>query len=145
MADTFTKEQRSEIMRKVKSNRNKSTELKLIQFFKSHSITGWRRTFKLFGKPDFVFPKQRVVIFVDGCFWHGHNCRNTKPKDNQDYWQQKIERNKSRDKEVTKILTDKNWSVIRLWECELKDKRKLINRLKRKAVCALQGVWQNTG
>lgn len=145
MADTFTKEQRSEIMRKVKSNRNKSTELKLIQFFKANKITGWRRTFKLFGKPDFIFPKQRVVIFVDGCFWHGHNCRNTKPKDNQDYWQQKIERNKRRDKEVTKILTDKNWSVIRLWECELKDEKKLINRLKQKAVCALQGVWQNTG
>lgn len=136
MADTFTKEQRSEIMRKVKSNRNKSTELKLIQFFKTHKIIGWRRTFKLFGKPDFVFPKQRVAIFVDGCFWHGHNCRNTKPKDNHEYWQQKIERNKRRDKEVTQVLTDKNWSVIRLWECDLKDETKLTSKLKDKAVCA---------
>lgn len=136
MADTFTKEQRSEIMRKVKSDRNKSTELKLIQFFKTNKITGWRRSFKLFGKPDFVFPKQRVAIFVDGCFWHGHNCRNTKPKDNQEYWQQKIERNKRRDKKVIHILTDKNWDVIRLWECDLKDETKLINKLKDKAVCA---------
>lgn len=129
MADTFTKEQRSEIMRKVKSNRNKSTELKLIHFFKTHKITGWRRAFKLFGKPDFVFPKQRVAIFVDGCFWHGHNCRNTKPKDNKDYWQQKIERNRKRDSEVTQVLADKRWSVIRLWECDLKNETKLITRI----------------
>lgn len=129
MPDTFTREQRSEIMRKVKSTRNKSTELKLIQIFKVHKITGWRRTFRLFGKPDFVFPKQRVVVFVDGCFWHGHDCRNTKPKENQEYWQRKIERNNKRDSEVTKTLIDKNWCVIRLWECELKDEAKIINKL----------------
>ena len=129
MPDTFTKEQRSEIMRKVKSNRNKSTELKLIQFFKSHSIIGWRRNFKLFGKPDFVFPKQRIVIFVDGCFWHGHNCRNTKPKDNEDYWTNKIERNIQRDKLVSEKLTTKKWNVIRFWECELKNDSLIIERL----------------
>ena len=121
MADTFTKTERSEIMRKVKSNRNKSTELKLIQFFKENAIKGWRRNFKLFGKPDFVFPKQRLAIFLDGCFWHGHNCRNTKPKDNAEYWQTKIARNQQRDKNVTETLTNKNWKVVRIWECELKD------------------------
>jgi DNA mismatch endonuclease (patch repair protein) len=135
MADTFTKEQRSEIMRKIKSKQNKSTELKLIQFFKTYKIIGWRRNFKLFGKPDFVFPKERVVIFVDGCFWHGHDCRNTKPKDNQEYWRQKIEQNKKRDKKVIQTLISKNWDVIRLWECELKDKTKLITQLKEKAIC----------
>jgi DNA mismatch endonuclease (patch repair protein) len=127
MADTFSKEQRSEIMRKVKSNRNKSTELKLIQIFKAHKITGWRRNFKLFGKPDFVFPKRRLVIFVDGCFWHGHDCRNTKPKDNQAYWQKKIERNQKRDLEVTQVLSQKNWKVVRIWECKLKDPTQIIN------------------
>ena len=121
MADTFTKTERSEIMRKVKSNRNKSTELKLIQFFKENAIKGWRRNFKLFGKPDFVFPKQRLAIFLDGCFWHGHNCRNTKPKDNAEYWQTKIARNQQRDKNLTETLTNKNWKVVRIWECELKD------------------------
>ncbi len=121
MADTFTKTERSEIMRKVKSNRNKSTELKLIQFFKENAIKGWRRNFKLFGKPDFVFPKQRLAIFLDGCFWHGRNCRNTKPKDNAEYWQTKIARNQQRDKNVTETLTNKNWKVVRIWECELKD------------------------
>ncbi|MEO6453758.1 MAG: very short patch repair endonuclease, partial [Ginsengibacter sp.] len=121
MADTFTKDQRSEMMRKVKSNRNKSTELKLIQFFNDNKIKGWRRNSKLFGKPDFIFPKSKKVIFVDGCFWHGHNCRNTIPKDNADYWQKKILRNKNRDKEVTKTLASKGWTVIRIRECKLKN------------------------
>lgn len=134
MADTFSKEQRSEIMRKVKSNGNKSTELKLLQIFKTHKIIGWRRTYKLFGKPDFVFRKQRVALFVDGCFWHGHDCRNTKPKDNQTYWQKKIERNKKRDEEVTQKLTAKKWNVLRIWECELKDPLGVVNRLRAKNV-----------
>jgi DNA mismatch endonuclease (patch repair protein) len=129
MADTFSVEKRSEIMRKVKSNRNKSTELRLIQFFKENRICGWRRNFKLYGKPDFVFPKQRLAIFVDGCFWHGHNCRNTKPKDNADYWESKINRNKNRDVHVTETLTNKNWTVIRIWECELKNTTRLIDKL----------------
>jgi len=120
MADTFTREERSEIMRKVKSNRNKSTELKLIKFFKEKKIKGWRRNYKLFGKPDFVFQKFKTAIFLDGCFWHGHDCRNTKPKDNQEYWVKKISRNKSRDATVTEELTIKNWIVIRIWECDLK-------------------------
>ena len=85
MADTFSKEKRSQIMRQVKSSRNKSTEIKLIDFFKRYSIKGWRRNYKLFGKPDFVFLKSKKAIFVDGCFWHGHDCRNTKPKDNKEY------------------------------------------------------------
>lgn len=121
MADNFSKEKRSEIMRKVKSTRNKSTELKLITFFKNNNIKGWRRGFPLFGKPDFVFQKARTAIFLDGCFWHGHTCRNTIPKDNKEYWNNKINRNKARDYLVLNILTEKNWKVIRIWECELKD------------------------
>lgn len=135
MADTFTKEKRSQIMRQVKSSRNKSTELKLIQFFKDNSIKGWRRNFKLFGKPDFVFPLTKKVVFVDGCFWHGHNCRNTTPKDNEIYWQQKISRNKKRDKIVTTTLTTKGWTAIRIWECQLSDKKALTVKFTQ---CALQ-------
>lgn len=129
MADTFSKEQRSDIMRKVKSNHNKSTELKLIKFFKSNHITGWRRNYKLYGKPDFVFPKERVVLFLDGCFWHGHECRNTTPKDNEEYWHNKIYRNKLRDIEVTATLSNKKWKVLRIWECQLKDQAHLGNIL----------------
>ena len=122
MADVFTTEQRSQVMRQVKSSRNKSTEIKLIGFFKANHITGWRRNFKLFGKPDFVFPKTKQAVFVDGCFWHGHDCRNTKPKDNKNYWTQKIKRNKQRDKEVTKHLKQNGWTVTRFWECQLNPK-----------------------
>jgi DNA mismatch endonuclease (patch repair protein) len=126
MTDIFTKEKRSKIMRKVKSNRNKSTELKLVDFFKKYKITGWRRNYKLKGNPDFVFPKKRIAVFTDGCFWHGHDCRNLKPDSNKDYWNEKIDKNKKRDKKVTKYLTEKNWEVIRIWECEM-DEENLIH------------------
>lgn len=121
MTDTFSKEQRSDIMRKIRSKHNKSTELRLIKFLKDNKITGWRRNYKLYGKPDFVFPKERVIVFLDGCFWHGHDCRNTTPKDNEEFWRNKIARNKLRDTEVTSNLTEKKWKVIRIWECKLKD------------------------
>jgi DNA mismatch endonuclease (patch repair protein) len=129
MADVFTKEQRSLVMRQVKSSRNKSTELKLIKYLRANQITGWRRNYALLGKPDFTFPKIKVTIFVDGCFWHGHNCRNTTPKDNADYWSKKVERNKNRDNEVTKALVKKGWIVIRIWECELKNEELMEEKL----------------
>ena len=132
MADVFSKEQRSQVMRQVKSSRNKSTELKLIDFFKEHKISGWRRNYNLYGKPDFTFPNLKTVVFVDGCFWHGHDCRNTKPQENKSYWIKKIERNKLRDKQVNNTLKQKSWTVIRLWECELKDEKLITKRLKKK-------------
>lgn len=121
MADSFSKDKRSEIMRAVKSHGNISTELKLIQIFKKFGIRGWRRNYKLTGNPDFVCPKQRVAIFADGCFWHGHGCRNIKPKAHANYWQNKIQRNKERDVYITNLLQEKSWQVVRLWECEIKD------------------------
>jgi len=130
MADTFTKDQRSNIMRQVKSSRNQSTEIRLLQYFKDLSIIGWRRNYKIFGKPDIIFRKERIAIFIDGCFWHGHDCRNTKPKDNQEYWIQKINHNIQRDKIVNEHLTKHGWTVIRLWECELKNRETIIERLK---------------
>jgi DNA mismatch endonuclease (patch repair protein) len=121
MTDVVSKKQRSKIMRSVKSRGNRSTELKLAQLFKERGVKGWRRNYKLIGNPDFVFPKARVVVFADGCFWHGHNCRNTTPAANANYWQNKIQRNKERDQEVTETLKRKNWFVIRIWECEIKE------------------------
>jgi DNA mismatch endonuclease (patch repair protein) len=120
MADFFTPEKRSEIMRQVKSKRNKSTEMRLIAFFKTNGIKGWRRNYHLAGKPDFVFPKLKIAIFADGCFWHGHDCRNTRPEQNKEYWAKKRERNVMRDQEVTDALTRKGWNVLRIWECEIK-------------------------
>lgn len=106
-------------MRAVKSKGNRSTEQKLVDFFKLYSIKGWRRNFSLLGKPDFVFPTSKVAVFVDGCFWHGHDCRNTKPKQNAKYWQTKIRKNRARDRFVTKTLIRQGWSVRRIWECKL--------------------------
>jgi len=120
MSDTFSQDKRSDIMRRVKSTKNKSTELKLVTYFKTASIKGWRRNYKIYGNPDFVFPKLKIAIFADGCFWHGHDCRNTRPEQNKVYWTAKRERNIRRDAEVTKNLIEKGWEVIRLWECEIK-------------------------
>ena len=120
MADVFDKQKRSDIMSKVRSKGNKSTELRLIKLFNANQIIGWRRNYPVRGKPDFVFIKQRVAIFIDGCFWHGHDCRNTRPSDNAEYWQNKRERNMKRDKIITELFEQRGWRVLRIWECELK-------------------------
>ena len=111
-------------MKAIKSKNTKTTELKMIQIFKELKISGWRRTYPLIGKPDFVFPKKRIVVFVDGCFWHGNDCRNVTPKENSDFWDKKRDYNRVHDKEVTKTLIAKGWNVIRIWECELKKKNR---------------------
>lgn len=124
MSDVFSKEKRSEVMKAVKSKNAKTTELKLIKIFKELHITGWRRTYPLKGKPDFVFPKKRIVVFVDGCFWHGHGCRNVTPQSNNEFWDRKRDYNKKHDEIVTNYLLEKHWKVIRVWECELKNKNR---------------------
>lgn len=126
MSDIFTREKRTEIMKSIKSSNAKTTELKMISIFKELNISGWRRTYPLVGKPDFVFPKKRIVVFVDGCFWHGHDCRNVTPSENSEYWSAKRVYNKQHDSTVTETLEQKKWTVIRIWECELKKKNREI-------------------
>ena len=126
MADVFDKDKRSTIMQKVRSKGNKSTELKLIEIFREMGITGWKRNYPVKGHPDFVFLKKRVAVFVDGCFWHGHDCRNTRPADNQEYWQKKRERNIRHDKEITELFESRGWRVLRIWECEFKVKNRQV-------------------
>ena len=96
----------------------------MAEIFKELHIIAWRRTYPLIGKPDFVFPKKRIVIVVDGCFWHGNDCRNVMSSDNAEFWEAKRLYNKKHDKEVTQTLVQKNWTVIRIWECELKKKNR---------------------
>ena len=131
MSDVFDKEKRSEIMRSVKSRNTKSTELAMIKLLEDNHITGWRRTYQVKGHPDFVFLDKRIAIFVDGCFWHGHDCRNTRPDEHSEYWQKKRNRNIQRDKEITERFEKRGWTVIRIWECELKKKNRdlVIERL----------------
>ena len=124
MSDVFDTSKRSQIMKRVKFKNNKSTELKLIQIFKDNHITGWKRNYPVKGHPDFVFLDKRIAVFVDGCFWHGHDCRNTRPSDNAEYWNKKRERNIQHDKEITELFEQRGWIVLRIWECELKGKNR---------------------
>ena len=141
MSDTVSKKKRSEIMKANKPKGNKSTELKLIQLFMQLGLKGWKRNYNIAGSiPDFVFLKKRIAIFSDGCFWHGHNCRNLIPKQNSEYWQKKIENNRIRDKQINERLERKGWKVIRIWECEIKEKNK--ERLKNKII--LNEKWGQT-
>jgi len=132
MADVFDKAMRSSVMSKVRSSGNKSTELRLIKLFKTARLTGWLRNYPVKEKPDFVFLKSRVAVFADGCFWHGHDCRNTRPNANSEYWARKRERNIQRDIKVAEILKTRGWAVLRIWECELKkaDEKVTIERIK---------------
>ncbi len=107
-------------MKKVKSNGNKSTEQKLIDIFKQNGIKGWRRNYLVKGKPDFVFPNRKIAIFADGCFWHGHHCRNITPKQNTEYWDKKQQQNIDRDKHINELFANRRWAVLRFWECDIK-------------------------
>lgn len=85
------------------------------------------------GKPDLVFSSRKAIIFVDGCYWHGHDCKRgaRTPKTNVDYWRAKIGRNMARDAANIVALEARGWRVLTLWECELKDVDDLARRLQR--------------
>ena len=106
-------------MSRIRSCGNRDTELALMNLLRGHRITGWRRKQAVFGKPDFVFYKARVVVFVDGCFWHGCPRHATKPKTHRTYWRRKFQRNRQRDRQVTRHLREDGWRVVRIWECSL--------------------------
>jgi DNA mismatch endonuclease Vsr len=93
-------------------------------------IVGWRRGIKLPGKPDFVFRRARVVVFVDGDFWHGNPRCYRLPKSNVEYWKKKIEGNRARDKEITRTLKRLGWRVIRIWESALGDEEAVAARIR---------------
>ena len=133
MADVFTKAKRSEVMSRIRSRRNKETEEALAKLLRQHRIKGWRRHQPVFGKPDFIFQKSRLAVFVDGCFWHGCPKHGTKPKSNRAYWHDKLSRNKSRDKAVNRELRKLGWQVLRVWQHELehKNESRLLRRLER--------------
>jgi DNA mismatch endonuclease (patch repair protein) len=90
--------------------------LRLIAIFRAHGITGWRRHRPLFGKPDFIFPQQRLAVFVDGCFWHGCPRCYARPKSNRKLWDTKIAVNRARDRKVNRTLRRDGWNVVRIWE-----------------------------
>jgi len=130
MSDVFTKAKRSEVMSRIRSSGNKETELAMIKLFRRNRIAGWRRNYALFGKPDFTFPKQKVVVFVDGCFWHDCPKHSNMPRNNRAFWKKKLDSNKARDRRVNRVLRQEGWRVIRIWEHELaRQSVRCVNRI----------------
>ncbi len=133
MPDVFTKAKRSDVMSRIRGRGNKDTELALAKLFRRHQITGWRRHQNIFGKPDFIFRRVRLAVFVDGCFWHGCPEHGTQPKGNAAFWKRKLSRNIARDRLVTRALRRANWRVLRVWEHELakKNEARLFRRIQK--------------
>jgi DNA mismatch endonuclease (patch repair protein) len=143
MPDVFTKAKRSEVMSRIRSRGNKDTELALARLLRANKISGWRRHIQIITsprpspqrgegvsvRPDFVFRRARLAIFVDGCFWHGCPKHATKPRNNRTFWHRKLAANKTRDRLVNRTLRRTGWRVIRIWECALK--KNPLNCLKR--------------
>jgi DNA mismatch endonuclease (patch repair protein) len=93
MPDVFSTQKRSEVMSKIRGKGNKETELEMISILKEFHMIGWRRNQPIFGKPDFIFRKYRLAIFVDGCFWHQCPLHSNLPKNNEEFWKKKLQSN----------------------------------------------------
>jgi len=128
MTDKISTEQRSRNMAAVRSHGNITTELALVKIFRKARITGWRRHQKISGIcTDFIFLKQRVIVFVHGCFWHGCRWHGEIPKSNQKFWREKISRNRKRDRIVNWKLKHMGWKVLCFWEHEIENNPQAIN------------------
>jgi DNA mismatch endonuclease (patch repair protein) len=120
--DRFDKATRSRVMSRSKSSGTRSTEWKFRSLLMRSGIAGWKLGHKsgLAGNPDVLFGPSRIAIFLDGCFWHGcTRCRSI-PATNRRFWTEKIQGNRKRDKKVVRMLRDKGWKSVRIWEHELK-------------------------
>jgi DNA mismatch endonuclease (patch repair protein) len=137
--DRISKSERSAIMSRIRGRGNKRTETDVISLFRKSGIKGWRRhltirftesesrlaqssdgiKFKAQVRPDFSFPKLKIALFIDGCFWHGCPKCYRKPKSRGRFWTRKVRRNKERDLFQTFALRANDWQVIRIWECAL--------------------------
>jgi DNA mismatch endonuclease, patch repair protein len=124
--------ERSRLMRAVKSYGNTSTELQLRAILRAQRVTGWRRHLPLPGKPDFAFPRERLAVFVDGCFWHGCPECYARPKTNIRFWREKYAYNRARDALVSRTLRKAGWTVLRLWEHELRRPSRVAFRIAHK-------------
>ena len=125
MADKMTPQQRSDCMRRIKS-KNTRPEMLVRRFLFSHGFRYRIHAKTLPGTPDLAIVGLRTCIFINGCFWHGHNCRNVSPETNRDYWDKKRSNNIKHDNKINDLFEKRGWTVIRIWECELKKKNVII-------------------
>lgn len=131
--DVFDNKKRSEVMSRIRGKGNKSTEFALASAFRKAGITGWRRHVAiklelgprvatrvgkahLIVRPDFVFKRERVAVFVDGCFWHRCPLHSKVPESNRAFWEQKLSRNAERDRLRDRELRKAGWKARRIWE-----------------------------
>ncbi len=131
MTDVYSPEKRSAVMRQVKG-RDTSPELAVRRLLWRLGARYRLHRKDLPGHPDIVMPGKRLAVFVHGCFWHGHDCaRGARvPKQNRDYWEGKVARNRARDAASLDRLEALGWRVLTVWECELKDPAALEARLR---------------
>lgn len=136
--DTVAPEVRSRIMSSIRSRGNLTTEEPLATAMRRMGIFGWRRHVKIsipsgHASPDFVFRKERLLVLVDGCFWHGCPEHGSIPKSNRDFWCAKLDRNKMRDSRNERELKSAGWEVLRIWEHSVKESPEL---------CAEAVLWR---
>lgn len=130
MVDNLSKEERSATMARVRSKNTKPEKaVRSLLFNMGYRFRICRSD--LPGKPDIVLNKFKSVIFVHGCFWHGHTgCKNARiPKSNVEFWKSKIERNKVRFTKVERELVEQGWKILVIWECEIKNNEQLRDKL----------------
>jgi len=130
----LTTSERSALMAKVRSRNNRSTEGRVETVLISNKIKGWKKhPQNILGKPDFYFPRRKLALFVDGCFWHGCPRCGRLPKSKIAFWRKKIDSNRKRDIKTRRLLRASGYRVLRLWEHELKTYRwikKLLDQLR---------------
>mgnify|MGYP001565907619 FL=1 len=131
MSDNLKPDDRKRTMQAVKSKGTR-LEKRLFAMLAGMGISGWKKNVKdIAGKPDVAFLNQKIAIFVDGCFWHGcPHCHRKLPETNHEYWERKIKRNVELAESYNEQLSRDGWTVIRIWEHEIKDIAKLKPRLK---------------
>jgi DNA mismatch endonuclease (patch repair protein) len=137
LADIFTKQKRSRIMSKITGKETKP-EILVRKYLFANGFRYRKNAKELPGKPDIVLPKFKTVIFVHGCFWHGHKGCNKSalPSTNTKFWKEKISKTVERDKTKARKLLQAGWNVLTIWQCELQSKvrEKNLNRLKNQII-----------
>lgn len=129
--DSVSPDIRSWVMARVKSRRNRSTEWRLRANLIRAGIRGWKlNPSDIKGKPDFAFRHKRLLVFVDGCYWHGCPQCYRRPSSNRGYWDAKVARNRLRDRKTSARLRRDGWRVLRIWEHQLSATESVLKKIK---------------